>query len=163
LRKSQKRRTVLEKQYHIVKKVRSEELGSHLARNGQELLPMVELIDQSRMAADELIDVLGRAQIEAVLRLSADRIAAPPHPRKKSESIGWHQRETGTVFLKERELRVKGPRLRKKAPGKEGEVLIPAYEAMRHGEGLVPINRMSTTNPASIISDCEENTSCLVT
>ena len=126
----------MEKRYHIVGKESSEELGKYLARNGQVLLPMVELIEQSRMAADELIDVLGRAQIEAVLRLSAERIAGPPHPGKKGGSIGWHGRETGTVCLKERKLRVQRPRLRKKGEGKEGEVPVPAYEAMRRKEEL---------------------------
>jgi len=33
-------------------------------------------------------------------------------------------------------LRVKRPRLRKKGQGENGEVPVPAYEAMRHGEGL---------------------------
>ena len=126
----------MEKRYHIVGKESSEELGRYLARNGQVLLPMVELIEQSRMAVDELIDVLGRAQIEAVLRLSAERVAGPPHPGKKGGSIGWHGRETGTVCLKERKLRVQRPRLRKKGAGKEGEVPNPAYEAMRRGEEL---------------------------
>jgi hypothetical protein len=32
-------------------------------------MPMVELIEASQMAADELIDVLGRASIGAVLEL----------------------------------------------------------------------------------------------
>jgi len=107
-----------------------------LARNGQVLLPMVELIEQSKMAVDELIDVLGRAQVEAVLRLSAERIAGPPHPGKKGGTIGWHGREEGTVCLKERKLRVKRPRLRKKGQGRDGEVPIPAYEAMRREEKL---------------------------
>jgi hypothetical protein len=39
-----------------------------LTKNGQALLPMVELIEQSQLAVDQLIDVLGRASIEAVLR-----------------------------------------------------------------------------------------------
>ncbi len=97
----------MEKPYHIVGKESSEELGSYLAKNGQVLLPMVELIEQSKMAVDELIDVLGRAQIEAVLRLSAEGVAGPPHPGKKSGAIGRHGREIGTVCLKERKLRVK--------------------------------------------------------
>ena len=33
---------------------------------------MVDLIEQCRMACDELIDVTGRAAIEAVLQLSAE-------------------------------------------------------------------------------------------
>jgi putative transposase len=126
----------VEKPYHIVGKESSEELGRYLARNGQVLLPMVELIEQSKMAVDELIDVLGRAQIEAVLRLSAERVAGPPHPGKKGGAIGWHGRERGTVCLKERKLRVERPRLRKKGEGEDGEVPIPAYEAMRQDEGL---------------------------
>jgi len=100
----------VEKRYHIVGKGSSEELGRYLARNGHVLLPMVELIEQSRMAVDELIDVLGRAQIEAVLRLSAERIAGPPHPGKKGGAIGWHGREEGTVCLKERSAGASGRR-----------------------------------------------------
>jgi transposase-like protein len=91
----------------------------------------VELIEQSKLAVDELIDVLGRAQVEAVLRLSAERIAGPPHPGKKGGEIGWHGREEGTVCLRERKLRVERPRLRKKGQGKAGEVPVPAYERMR--------------------------------
>jgi transposase-like protein len=119
-----------------VGKESSEGLGRYLAKNGQVLLPMVELIEQSKMAVDELIDVLGRAQIEAVLRLSAEGVAGPPHPGKKGGASGWHGRERGTVCLKERKLRVERPRLRKKGEGEEGEVTIPAYEAMRREEGL---------------------------
>ena len=36
---------------------------------------MVELIEASRMAIDELIDILGRASMEAVLQLSARSVA----------------------------------------------------------------------------------------
>ena len=126
----------MEKPYHIVAKESSEDLGKFLAKHGQALLPMVELIEQAKLAVDELIDVLGRAQVEAVLRLSAERIAGPPHPGKKGGAIGWHGREEGTVALKERKLRVKRPRLRKKGQGRDGEVPIPAYEAMRSQEKL---------------------------
>ena len=126
----------MEKRSHLVGKESSEELGRYLARNGQVLLPMVELIEQSKMAVDELIDVLGRAQIEAVLRLSAERIAGPPHPGKKGGAIGWHGREEGRVCLKESKLRVQRPRWRKKGEGQQGEVPIPAYEAMRREEAL---------------------------
>ncbi|MGD1154685.1 MAG: hypothetical protein ABSA41_02535 [Terriglobia bacterium] len=41
---------------------------------------MVEPIEPSKLAVDELIDVLGQAQIEAVLRLSAGGVVGPPHP-----------------------------------------------------------------------------------
>src|SRR5205823_10454020 len=106
----------------------SSDVCSSDLKNGQAMLPMVELIEQSKLAVDELIDVLGRAQIEAVLRLSAQGIAGPPHPGKKGGAIGWHGGEEGRVCLKERKLRVRRPRLRKKGGG---EVPIPAYETMR--------------------------------
>ncbi len=51
---------------------------------------MMELIEHSRMAIDELIDVMGRASIEAVLELSARQVARPPQQGKARPSqIGW--------------------------------------------------------------------------
>ena len=126
----------MEKPYHIEEKKDTQGWVKALVKNGQALLPMVELIEQSKLAVDELIDVLGRAQIEAVLRLSAEGVAGPPHPGKKGGAIGWHGREKGTVCLKERKLRVDRPRLRKKGQGEEGEVPVPAYEAMRQDDKL---------------------------
>jgi len=102
-----------------------------LVKNGQTLLPMVELVEQSQKAVDDLIDVVGRATIAAVLKLSAQGIAGPPHPGKKGGAVGWHGREAGTVCLRERKLRVQRPRLRRKDQGAEGEVPLPAYQAMR--------------------------------
>ena len=121
----------MEQPYHIVSKEESQKLADFLVKNGQGLLPMVELIEQAEKAVDELVDQAGRAMIEAVLRLSAQAIAGPPHPGKKGGAIGWHGREKGTVCLKERKLRVERPRLRRKKEGEEGEVPIPAYAAMQ--------------------------------
>ena len=99
----------MEKPYHIVCKESSEGLGRYLAKNGQVLLPMVELIEQSKMALDELIDVLGRAQIEAGLRLSAEGGAGPPHPGKKGETVGV-SRASVSREASEEELRRLGER-----------------------------------------------------
>ena len=101
----------MEKPYHIGCKESSEGLGRYLAKNGQVLLPRVELLEQSKLAIDELIDVLGRAQIEA------ERIAGPPHPGKKGGAVGWPGREEGTVCLQERKLRGKRPRRRRIVSG----------------------------------------------
>jgi len=121
----------VEQPYHIVSKEESQKLADFLVKNGQGLLPMVELIEQAEKTVDELVDQAGRAMIEAVLRLSAQAIAGPPHPGKKGGAIGWHGGQKGTVCLKERKLRVERPRLRKKKEGKEGEVPVPAYAAMQ--------------------------------
>ena len=79
----------MEKTYHIAEKSDSRSLTDFLVKNGQGLLPMVELIEQSQQAVDELIDVVARATIEAVLRLSGEGIAGPPHRGKKGGRIGW--------------------------------------------------------------------------
>lgn len=75
-----------------------------------------------------------RATIEAVLLMSAAQLAGPKQQGKKTDrEIAYHGSQPGRVALKERQIRVTKPRLRKKAPkpGEAGEVEIPAYQAMR--------------------------------
>jgi len=90
--------------YHTIDKqgkVGERKLAEFLVCNDQALLPMLELIEQSRLAIDELIDV----SVEAVLELSAREVAGVPQRGKA--------------------------RLRKKGRGENKEVPIPAYEALR--------------------------------
>jgi hypothetical protein len=51
------------------------------------LLPRVDLIEQSRLAVDELIDMAGRPTIEAVLQLSAAPVAGPRTPGQKRTGL----------------------------------------------------------------------------
>jgi transposase-like protein len=144
----------VKRNYHTVDKqgrVGERRLAEFLVRDGQALLPMMELIEQSRMAIDELIDVMGRASVEAILGLSARQVAGEPQQGKaRAGEIGWHGTQPGRVNLKERKLRVQRPRLRKKGRGAGGEVAVPAYEAMRRdaatGERMLGIllNGVST-------------------
>ena len=118
--------------YQIADRKDSRALAQFLSGEGQALLPMLELIEQAEMAVDELIDVAGRATIEAVLTLSAQELAGPKHPGKRVRcGIGWHGEQSGIVNLAERKLRISKPRLRRKGKGKSSEVEIPAYTAMR--------------------------------
>lgn len=103
-------------------------LTDFLVRNGQFLLPMVRLIEDAKTAIDEVIDVTGRACIEAILEGSAVQLAGARSPGKRSGEIRWHGHQDGVVHLKERKLRVRKPRLRHKT---EGEVEVPAYESLR--------------------------------
>ena len=119
-------------EYQITDRRDSRALARFLSGEGQALLPMLKLIEQAEMAVDELIDVAGRATIEAVLTLSAQELAGPKHPGKKADgAIGWHGQQDGVVSLAERKLRISKPRLRQKGKGKSREVEIPAYVAMR--------------------------------
>ena len=129
----------MKRNYHTLDnqgKANEQKLAEFLTKNGQQLLPMVDLITQSRIAIDDLVDTVGRATIEAVLRLSAEQVAGPPQQgRTRRSEIIWHGTQAGSVYLKERKLKVSKPRLRKKGVGAAGEVPVPAYSAMQDREG----------------------------
>lgn len=117
----------------------SEELAQFLAKDGQLLLPMLDLIEQAQCAVDEVVDVMGRATIEAILRMSAEQLAGPKQQGKSAErEVVYHGSRAGRVALSERQLRVRTPRLRKKqaAGGESAEVEIPAYQAMQKEQRL---------------------------
>jgi putative transposase len=96
------------------------------------LLPLVELITRARIAVDEVIGAVGRQTIETILTLSATEVAGPRTPGKPSGEILWHGSQSGRVMLADRQLKVKRPRLRHR---EEGEVKVPAYEALQDSEG----------------------------
>ena len=126
-----------EASYQVVSPKDSRQLSEFLAKEGQFLLPMLELITQAEIAVDEVIDVAGRATIEAILTLSAQELAGPRHPGRQSDSdLRWHGRQKGMVCLAERKLRVDKPRLRRKAGGPGAEVDVPAYQAMQNDSRL---------------------------
>src|SRR5712692_8478780 len=109
---------------------------------------MLELIEQSRMALDELIDVMGRASIEAVLHLSAVQMAGPPQQGKaRPADLVWHGTQPGRVCLKERKLRV------------NKEVSVPVYQALQQdaatGERMLEIllNGVSTRRYQRVIPE----------
>ncbi len=119
------------KDYQIINRNQTKELAKFLSKEGQPLLPMLDLIEQTQAAVDEVIDVVGRATIEAVMLLSAQQIAGPQHKGKDTGSVRWYGRQKGVVSLSERKLRVDRPRIRLKGKGEGLEVSIPAYDTMR--------------------------------
>lgn len=146
--------------YQVVSNKDSRQLSEFLAREGQFLLPMLELITQAEMAVDELIDVAGRATIEAVLTLSAQELAGAKHPGRKAEgNVGWHGRQKGVVCLAERKLRVDRPRLRRKSGGRGAEVEPPAYAAMQNDSRLgrrmldILMHGVSTRNYRAVLPE----------
>jgi len=150
------------KDYQVVSRSDRRALAEFLSKEGQLLLPMLELIEQAELAVDELIDVAGRATIEAVLTLSAQQLAGPKHPGKATGQIRWHGCQDGVVGLAERKLRVCKPRLRRKGRGAGGELEIPAYEAMqtnsRLGQRLLEIlmHGVSTRHYRKVLPEMAE-------
>ena len=81
--------------YQIANKADSRKIAEFLSKDGQLLLPFLELICNTEQAVDELIDVAGKAAIEAVLLLSAQQLAGPKQPGKSHGDITWHGRQHG--------------------------------------------------------------------
>lgn len=122
--------------YQVADRRDSRALSEFLSKDGQLLLPLLELIEKAELAVDELIDVAGRSTIEAVLTLSAQQVAGSKHPGQEKGTIRWHGRQSGVVPLSDRKLRVSKPRLRRKGKGEGREVEIPVYEALQSNSRL---------------------------
>lgn len=60
-------------------------IAALLAKDGQLLLPRLDLLENAQCALDDVIDVMGRATIEAVLRMSAAAIAGPRQQGKNAD------------------------------------------------------------------------------
>ena len=152
----------MKKGYQISSKKDSRELAKFLAANGQVIMPMVELIEQSQIAIDEFLEVLGRSTLEAVLRISAANVAGEHHQGKRGGEVVRHGHQDGIVSLENRKMRLRHPRLRKKGGGVHSEVSVPAYDAMRDDSRLsqkvwdTMMRGISTRNYAAILPDaCE--------
>ena len=81
--------------------------------------------------------------------------------RGTDREVYWHGVQGGRIALKERQLRVAKPRLRKKRrrAGESGEVEVPAYTALQADQGLADrmlelvMNGVSTRRYASVLPE----------
>jgi len=121
------------REYQIVGRKGSAALRQFLAKEGAALVPMVELIEAGQLAVEELVGEMGKAALEAVLLISAEQVAGPPHPGRPGGAIRRHGVQGGVVALGGQRVRVSKPRLRRKG---SGEVAVPAYAEMQDDEGL---------------------------
>ena len=96
-------------------------------KNGQQLLPMVQLIEQSHLAIGEL-DTIGRVTIETVLEMSAEQVVGPRQQGKwrQGGELVWYGKQPGQIDLSDRKLTVNKPRVRPRGKGANKEVSIPA-------------------------------------
>jgi len=126
----------LSKPYQIVTRAAKESaavIEQFCKANGQILLPIVDMIQSASQVVDTVIHEIGVKTLEIILALSAEEVAGPRTPGKASGEIRHHGAQMGRVQLADRKVRVKRPRLRHKT---EGEVKIPAYEALRKNQAL---------------------------
>ena len=89
----------MKKRYKIVSGASTpnrRELADWLAKDGQLLIPLVELLEKGERAIDEVIDVMGRATIDAVLQMSAVQVAGPKEQgRRDADREGVLARRAG--------------------------------------------------------------------
>ena len=126
----------MSKPYQIVTRAARESaaiIEQFCKSNGQILLPVVNMIQSASQVVDSVIHEIGIKTLEVILALSAEQVAGPRTPGKASGEIRHHGSQRGRVQLADRKVRVKRPRLRHKT---EGEVAIPAYEALRKNQAL---------------------------
>lgn len=140
------------------------ELACFLRKNGQQLLPMVDLITQSRVAINELIDSVGRALLETLLEVSAEQVAGARQPGKaRDQAVLWYGRQPGRVYLGDRKLAVERPRLRRRGRGRHKEVAVPAYAALQKREAMqkrmldIVMNGVSTRHYKHVIPQMAES------
>ena len=86
--KPEKERTAVKKVYQVVSQSQSAEVRRYLAEHGHALLPVIEVIASGAQAVEELISELGKVALEAVLQLSADEVAGPPHRGSRAGQSG---------------------------------------------------------------------------
>jgi putative transposase len=139
------------------------DLAKFLARQGAEFLgPMLELFERGRQTVDQWACQLGKVGIEALLILSADQLAGPPHPGKASGAIRHYGSQGGRVQLAERQVCVDRPRLRRKGVGSGGEVELPIYQALQDNPALgrrvvdILLRGVSTRNYQEVLPELAE-------
>ncbi len=103
-------------------------LAGGLADNVEALGPMVELIENSQLSLEDLVDQHIRALLQALLLVSARGVAGPRHPGREGGEIRRHGTQQTTVRLWGRK-----PRLRLKGKGEGAEVPIPLLTALKEG------------------------------
>ena len=126
----------MSKTYQIVTRAAKESAAviEQICRaNGQILLPIVNMIQSASQVVDGVVHEIGVKTLELILALSAEQVAGPHTPGKASGEIRHYGSQRGRVQLADRKVRVKRPRLRHKT---QGEIPIPAYEALRKNPAL---------------------------
>ena len=123
---------------------RKRSITEFFANNGQQFLPIVELLMDAKEQLHDFAHTVGVAAIEGLLELSTTQVAGVPHPGKAASAppgsapLRRHGHQNGVVCMGKGKLRVQRPRLRTipEAGGKSVEVEPPAYTALKNDPQL---------------------------
>ena len=103
-------------------------IGSLFGQEIEPLLPVVDLVVNTKHTVDEVLAEGGRAMVELLLRVSAAQLAGVPRRGKRSGEVLWYGSQPGRICLGERKLKLVRPRLRAR---QGAEVPIPLYERLK--------------------------------
>ena len=95
-------------------------------------LPLLGMLAQAQLSIEDLLGQISKGFIEQLLVLSASQVAGAKHPGRHVGDVRWHGTQAGQVNIGKAKLKVQRPRLR----SSEGEVGIPAYQALAADERL---------------------------
>ena len=101
----------MKRTYEVRDRADKRAIREFLKREGQFLLPMLELVEQTELAIAEVIQVMGRATIEAVLEMSAEGVAGVKQAgrsRAEDDTV-WYGRQGGVVRNELVRLRAASP------------------------------------------------------
>ena len=110
----------MKRTYEVRDRADKRAIREFLKREGQFLLPMLDLVEQTEVAIAEVIQVMGRATIEAVLEMSAEGVAGVKQAgrsRAEDDTV-WYGRQGGVVYLSDRKVRVERHGSGAGAPGR---------------------------------------------
>ena len=156
-----------------------EELAGYLGKERQFVLPFLDWIQGTEGIVRSAIQQVGVKGLEFILRLSAAQVAGPHQPGQRTDlhaapdgddtAVRRHGTQPGVIGAGDRKVRLRRPRLRRKAGvDADGttrasvEVPVPAYEAMRHDPLLAQqmmdtlIGGVSTRNYEGVIGPMAE-------
>jgi putative transposase len=142
--------------FSLVEKQNEDALKACFSPKSQMLLPLLDLVQNTRTSINELMHDAGRSLIEQLLVLSAMEVAGDKHPGRAAGDVRWHGSQQGRVVMDERKLNVKRPRLRNKAGA---EVGIPAYEQLSQNPRLgkrvhdIMVTGVSTRKYAKVLPE----------
>jgi transposase-like protein len=125
---------------------RKQAVVEFFAANGQQFLPVLELLMDAKEQLTAFTHTVGIAAIEGLLELSATQLAGEKHPGKAAVvpagtgpgPLRRYGHQKGVVAVGHSKLRVQRPRLRTipDAAGKSTEVEPPAYTALKNDPDL---------------------------
>lgn len=117
---------------HIVSKAQAVQDVLPFVSKPEHALPLLGMLAQAQLSIEDLLGQISKDFIEQLLVLSASQVAGAKHPGRHVGDVRWHGTQAGQVNLGKAKLKVLRPRLR----GSEGEVGIPAYQALAADERL---------------------------